>query len=123
MSFLAFTGGADIECDIDPAGSEVEIQEVGGRRRAIDGTMHSTIRERKRSWRFRGIPLPIAAAVTLYDALTAAAPVQFDGVALDGDGVDINCHVEVVRESRERFSAATADGGQHRSIEFLLHEQ
>lgn len=84
--------------------------------------MHSTIRDRRRRWRFLTQWLTRAAAETLYTQLTAAGPQNFNGEALDGTGTDVSCHVEIVREMRHRFSAATADAGQHRRIEFVLHE-
>lgn len=121
--FLAFDGGATISCALVGDEQDAEYVEVGGRRRAFDGTMHSRVRARKRTWRFRTTPLTISAFDTLYTSLTAAGPVDFEGVALDGVGTTVSCHVEIARHSARRYAAATADGGQHRVLEFVLHEE
>lgn len=120
--FLAFDGAAVIPCAL-LTDQSAEYNEVGDRRRAFDGTMHSTIRDRKRVWKFETTPLTIADFGTLYTSLTAAGPVDFEGVALDGENVTVTAHVEILGHKAVRFAAATADAGQRRILMFALHEE
>lgn len=65
---------------------------IGDSGRALDGTMLSTVRARKKRWSVTTSPMSQADAATLEAALVATPPVTCSGDLL---GASTSCHIEV----------------------------
>ncbi len=116
MAFLTIPTFGDVPVAMDPSAARREKDhEVGERRRAYDGTMHTSIRGRKRSWNIRTPPLLRATADSLYSALEATPPLACSGDLLGGA---VSCHYESGGADHPRKQT-----GEHQVVEFTLHEQ
>lgn len=115
MAFLTVPTFGDVPVALEKGAAERDTTEVGGRRRAYSGAMHSTIRARKRSWPVRTRPMLLADADSLEAALEAAPPLACSGDLLGGA---TSCHYEARKASDMNYA-----GGRRRVLEFTLHEQ
>ena len=95
-------------------GASEEIEIVGDRARAFDGTMRSTRRSVKRRWKVKTPPLSLTDARGLRTFLLATPQMQCEGDLLGGP---VRCDVEV---TNAEFVAVS--GGARQAVEFTLHE-
>jgi hypothetical protein len=98
---------------VDGASEEIEV--VGDRARAFDGTLRSTRRAAKRKWQVKTAPMATADAQALRSVLlTAAPPLTCTGDLLGGSA---SCDAEVTGVEY------VANGLKSRqAFEFILHE-
>jgi hypothetical protein len=110
MAFLIVNG---ITVPVAVDGAQVEMELIGDRARAFDGTMRSTRRATKRRWKVKTAPM--ASADALLTSLLAAPPIACSGDLL---GASLSCDAEVTS-----VTYSPAPGGlSRRAIEFILHE-
>lgn len=115
MAFLTLPGAVDVPVDMDAGSAELEHDEVGGRRRAINGTMHSTVRAFKRRWSVRLVAVPRATGDAIMAILQGTMPISCSGDLL---GAAVDCHAEPGRILHPKFAA-----GEYQLIQFVLHEE
>ncbi len=115
MAFLTIPTFGDVPVALDPSAATQKVDEVGTRRRAFDGSMHSTIRDRKRNWRVRTRPMLRADADSMVSALEGTAPLACSGDLLGGA---VSCHYELASIDHPKKQT-----GEHQVVEFILHEQ
>jgi hypothetical protein len=115
MPFLTVPTFGNVPVAMESGASSKTWDEVGGRSRAFNGDMHSTVRARKRSWRFRTRLMLRASADSLISALEGTAPLACSGDALGGA---VNCHYEPVSADDTALQP-----GLHQVVEFILHEE
>jgi hypothetical protein len=113
MAFL-IVNGQTVPVAVDGASMEVEL--IGDRARAFDGTMRSVRRATKRRWKVKTTPMTLAETTQLTTTLTTAAP----PIACSGDllGGTVSCDGEITSVV---FSPAPS-GVPRRAVEFILHE-
>lgn len=91
MAFLTIAGNTVV---IQTAGATEEAPERGGEvARAFAGNLRSSLRYRKRAWRFTTNPLTQVAYDSLVAASDTGAPVTCSGDALSG--ASVSCIVQV----------------------------
>ncbi len=95
-------------------GASEQIEVVGDRARAFDGTLRTTRRASKRKWQVKTPPLTAADAQTLRTLLMAAPPLTCGG---DMVGTAVACDAEVTG-----IEYVAAGGGTRQAFEFTLHE-
>lgn len=95
-------------------GASEQIEVVGDRARAFDGTLRSTRRATKRKWQVKTAPLPMTDAHALRTILLGAPPLTCAGELL---GSAVACDAEVTG-----IEYVAAAGGARQAIEFTLHE-
>lgn len=110
MPFLT-VGGVTVE--VTPGGSSRTVTEIGDRARAFNGTMRSTVRDRKKAFQFTTVPMTQAAATTLETALNGTLPVAATG---DRTGA-INTHPVITR-----VTDVPVSGGYRVVYDFTLEE-
>lgn len=111
MPFLTVTGQT-VPVAVGGASEEVEL--IGDRARAFDGTMRSTRRATKRKWQVKTAPMTTADATSLRTKLLATPPLTCSGDLLGGT---VSCDAEI---TGVEFVAAA--GTDRQAIEFTLHE-
>lgn len=110
MSYLVVGG---VTVDVAEGSAQVNVDEIGDRFRAFDGTMNSSIRAYKKSYDITTIPMTDANADTLEAALQGSQPVACSG-DLTGS---VNCHVQPL--GRREFETAP---GRRVVVRFRLYE-
>lgn len=95
-------------------GASEEIEIIGDRARAFDGTMRSTRRATKRKWKVKTAPMASADAAALRNRLLAAPPLTCSGDFLGGT---VGCDAEITG-----IEFVAAAGTERQAIEFILHE-
>lgn len=119
MAFLVI-GGTTIEVSaLD--GVTREDEEIGGRARAHDGTMNTTVRTRKKVWRVTTKPLTATDADAIETAITATASFTCSGDLVDASGGNLTCHVEMT--GNEYMPRPSDSRGFVRRIQFRLIEE
>jgi len=99
-----------------------DVEEIGERARAHDGTMRSTVRARKNVWNITTVPLAMATADTLETALTATASYTVRGTLVaTTTAASVTCHVEML--SSEYLHRPSDTLNVRRTLRFKLHEQ
>lgn len=115
MPFLTLPTFGDVPVGMDAGAAVLEYDEVGGRERAMDGTMHSSVRTQKRRWRVATTWVSRANGDSILSVLTGTQPLACSGDLLGGS---VTCHAEIQSIRHRKFSA-----GEFQQIEFVLHEE
>lgn len=111
MPFLV-VNNVTVPVAVDGASEEIEL--VGDRARAFDGTLRSTRRASKRKWQVKTAPMATADAQALRAVLTNAPPLTCTGDLMGGT---VPCDAEVTGVEY------VANGAKSRqAFEFILHE-
>ncbi|MDB4948898.1 MAG: hypothetical protein JWM27_1547 [Gemmatimonadetes bacterium] len=110
MAFL-IVGSVTVPVAVD--GASMEVEQVGDRARAFDGTMRSTRRATKHRWKVKTAAM--ASPDTLLTTLLGPPPIPCSGDLLGGS---VQCDAEVTAVV---FSPAPG-GTARRTVEFILHE-
>lgn len=99
-------------------GATVEMELIGDRARAFDGTMRSTRRATKRRWQIKTAPMTAADAQALLAVLLGTPPVTCTGDCfVPPAGASVLCDPEV--RTLQHVATGSAD---RRTLEFILHE-
>lgn len=98
-----------------PDGADSQVQEVGDRARAFDGTLLASIRALKGTWPIRTRPMDPNDADTLYAALISAPDLDCSGDLLGGS---MTCNAEV----HGRPVITVANNERRAVLSFTLHE-
>ena len=113
MPYLTI-GATDVDVAAD--GVSEEVQNIGDRYRAFDGTMRSTVRAYKSVWTVQTVPMARATADTLQGVLEGSQPISCSGDLLGGT---VSCHVEPLGTQ----AVAGAAGAELKVVRFRLHEE
>jgi len=92
----------------DSSASEQEAERIGGSARAFDGTLRSSVRNRKRRWQFTTVPMTDAAIATLRSAIETGTQI----VTCSGDallGASVSCEVLITDVSYIRDQRVATD--------------
>jgi hypothetical protein len=117
MAFLTLPTVGDVPVSLDAGSAVAEREPVGGRRRAIDGSMHSSVRAYKGSYRVRLRAVPRATGDSIVAVLEGTMPIVVNG-DLVGGLVAMDCHAEPGSIEHPKFA-----DGEYQLIEFTLHEE
>lgn len=112
MPFLT-VGGVTVPVALDGF-QEADVREIGDRVAAFDGTLRSTVRDRKQRWKIATRWLSSAEYTSVRGALEASAPVSCAGDAL---GTTVSCAIRITGAS-----AVPVSGGFRRRIDFEMEE-
>lgn len=115
MPFLTLPTVGDVPVDLNAGSARLEKEEVGERRRAYDGTMHSTIRAFKRRWQVRLSDVPRTTGDSILSVLEGQPPLACSGDLLGGA---VDCHAELREVLHPKYAK-----GEYQRIEFILHEE
>lgn len=120
MAFLNLSTYGDVPVDLDAGSAQMDDIEIGTRRRAFGGVMHSAVRARLRRWRVRLMRVPAATGEAILAALRGASPTDWSGDLIANSGTSpASCYATDVRVSGHPKHA----DGEYMLIEFVLEEE
>jgi hypothetical protein len=111
---VAYLTIASNDISVAAASPERDREEIGRRERSFDGTMRSSVRARKNSWRVMTTWYTRANADTLLAALEGSPPLAASGDLLGGS---VNVHVSAIKTTHRPFA-----DGERVALSFVVAE-